>query len=178
MNRIKMWYKIVLKKDNIYKLKNKNIFSIQKLNKIVINLNLNEAINDSKQILLSIIALDIITNQNPILYHSKKSISAFKLKKYCIIGCKNTIRNNFMYNFLDSFIFIVLPKLISFSVFVINPTMLTNTISFGVLDLLIFSSLNQSSELFLKKLGGTFSFFTKFKNINYIINSYQIPFKL
>jgi large subunit ribosomal protein L5 len=67
---------------------------------------MNDAINDSKQILLSITALELITNQKPVMYNSKKSIAAFKLKKNMVIGCNILLRKQNMYDFLNLFIYL------------------------------------------------------------------------
>jgi large subunit ribosomal protein L5 len=177
MNRLNLWQKQILKKDYIYKLQKTNTQSLPELVKVIINICMNDAVNDSKQILLSIIALELITNQKPIIYRSKKSIAAFKLKKNIVIGCKIILRKSNMFDFLDSFIFLVLPKLINFKGFTnVCSYRPINNISIGLFDILNFPQVNTNSVLF-KKIGGTFMFFTKtsFPVINLILNSYQMP---
>lgn len=178
MNRVYLWHEHIFKKDCIYKLQSTNVLCIPILDKIMINICINEAINDSKQILPCITALELITNQKPIIYRSKKSIAAFKLRKNTVIGCKVLLRKKNMYDFLDSFVFLVLPKLINFKGFTNSHKQ--NNINIGVFDLLSFPQLNDAGARFQKKLGATFTFVAKsnFQSINLILNSYQIPQKI
>jgi large subunit ribosomal protein L5 len=178
MNQLFLWQKLFLKKDYIYKLQNTCAISIPKLNKIVVNTCMNDAINDSKQILVSITALELITNQKPNIYRSKKSIAEFKLKKYTIIGCNLILRGNKIYDFIGSFIFFVLPKLINFkNFFTSTNSKAYNNINMGIIDLIPFPPLNNNSICFQKKIGATFTFIAKsnFQNIDLLLNSYQVP---
>jgi large subunit ribosomal protein L5 len=177
MNKMHLWQEHILKKDYVYKLQVTNILSIPKLNKVILNICMNDAINDSKQILLSITALELITNQKPIIYRSKKSIAAFKLKKNTIIGSNLILRKRNMHDFLNLFIYFVLPKLVTFKSSHPKTVGVINSLSIGIFDLINFPQLNDNTIRFQKKLGATFTFIGKsdFKNINLMLNSYQIP---
>lgn len=87
-----------------------NVMEIPKLNKIVINVGVGEAIQDKK--VLDVIVQNIaqITGQQPVTTKAKKSISNFKLRDGMPIGCKVTLRGRIMYEFLDRFINLALPR--------------------------------------------------------------------
>lgn len=116
-----------MKKENLQKIyKNKvknylndkfeytNIYSVPKLEKIVINRGLSEVANNSKVVEITFNQMMAISGQKPVLCRSKKAISNFKLRKDQVIGCKVTLRSNKMYDFLTKFINIVLPKIKDF----------------------------------------------------------------
>ena len=92
----------------------KNLFEVPKLEKIVVNIGVGEAVSDSKIINNAIEDLSLITGQKPIITRAKKSIAGFKLRKGLSIGCKVTLRKKRMYEFLDRLIFIALPRVRDF----------------------------------------------------------------
>lgn len=179
MNRIHSWYEHISKKDYIYKLQNKNVFEIQKLDRIVVNVSINSAINDSKQILLCLTALELITNQKPVIYRARKSIAAFKVRKNTVIGTKLILRKQNMYDFLDTFIFLALPKLNGFKGFKSLKIGSSNYVNFGLPNLVIFPQLNDYSDHFQKQLGATFTCIggVNIQNMSLLLNSCQIPKK-
>ena len=75
----------------------KNLFEVPKLEKIVVNIGVGEAVSDSKVINNAIEDLSLITGQKPIITRAKKSIAGFKLRKGLSIGCKVTLRKKRMY---------------------------------------------------------------------------------
>ena len=92
----------------------KNIMQVPKLEKIVLNVGLGEAVQNIKVLDASQKELAIITGQKAVITKAKKSIAAFKLRKGTPIGCKVTLRGNRMYEFLDRFISIALPRIRDF----------------------------------------------------------------
>nr|YP_009476635.1 ribosomal protein L5 [Chroomonas placoidea]AVM81128.1 ribosomal protein L5 [Chroomonas placoidea] len=181
MNRLNLWHKHILKKDNIYKLQNSSIFQEPFLHKIIVNMNVKNAINDSKQILPAITALELVSYQKPKLYHSKKSIAAFKLRKNMVIGCKTTLQKQNLFALLDLLIVMVLPKMNNFEGFKEAKFKATNNINIGIQDLAVFPQINENSRHFVKKLGCNLTFFVKSKNNfikNLIMSEYQIPKKV
>lgn len=87
-----------------------NVMEIPKLNKIVINVGVGEAIQDKKVLDTVVQNVALITGQQPITTKAKKSISNFKLRDGMPIGCKVTLRGRIMYEFLDRFINLALPR--------------------------------------------------------------------
>ena len=97
-------------KNNGYK----NILEVPKLQKIVINMGLGEAVQDSKKVASAVADLTKITGQKPIITKASKSVAGFKLREGMPIGCKVTLRRDRMYEFLDRLITIALPRVRDF----------------------------------------------------------------
>ena len=96
------------------KFKYNNNLEIPKLEKIVINMGVGEAVKDSKQIEVAVKELAAITGQQPVVTKSKKANASFKLREGMPIGVKVTLRKNKMYEFVDRFINIALPRVRDF----------------------------------------------------------------
>ena len=92
----------------------KNSFQIPKLEKVVINMGVGEAVKDSKKIEVALKELTAISGQKPIITKSKKANASFKLREGMPIGVKVTLRKNKMYEFIDRFINIALPRVRDF----------------------------------------------------------------
>jgi large subunit ribosomal protein L5 len=92
----------------------KNVFEIPKITKIVINMSVGEAAQDSKKIQFALDDLTAISGQKPVVTKAKKSIAAFKLREGMNIGAKVTLRRERMYEFLDRLINIALPRVRDF----------------------------------------------------------------
>ena len=92
----------------------KNVFEVPKLEKIALNVGMGKALQNSK--LLDAVADDlaVISGQKPIVTIAKRSVSNFKLRIGNPIGCKVTLRSNRMYEFLDRFITIAIPRMRDF----------------------------------------------------------------
>ncbi len=96
------------------KFKYNNNFEIPKLEKVVINMGVGEAVKDSKKIDMALKELGAITGQKPVVTKSKKANASFKLREGMPIGVKVTLRKNKMYEFVDRFINIALPRVRDF----------------------------------------------------------------
>ena len=92
----------------------KNILEVPKLQKIVVNMGLGEAVQDSKKVASAVADLTKITGQTPIITKASKSVAGFKLREGMPIGCKVTLRRDRMYEFLDRLITIALPRVRDF----------------------------------------------------------------
>lgn len=114
MNRLKEKYI----KNVVPNLKSKHNYSssmaIPKLDKIVINMGVGDAVSNSKLIEAAVKDLEMISGQKPVITLAKKSIATFKLREGAPIGCKVTLRGENMYNFLDKLINIALPRVRDF----------------------------------------------------------------
>ena len=93
-------------------IKNKN--AVPRLEKIVVNMGVGEALGDIKILDKCMQELGLITGQKPIMRRARKAISNFKVKKGQPIGCKVTLRRAMMYEFLDRLINIALPRIRDF----------------------------------------------------------------
>jgi large subunit ribosomal protein L5 len=92
----------------------KNVHQIPKLDKVVINMSVGDAISNSKALDVAIQELTTISGQKPVITKAKKSIAAFKLREGMNIGGKVTLRGERMYVFLDKLFNIVLPRIRDF----------------------------------------------------------------
>jgi len=92
----------------------KNIMQVPKIEKIVLNVGLGEAIQNIKLLDAAQKELAMITGQKAVVTKAKKSIATFKLRQGMPIGCKVTLRGNVMYEFLDRLISIALPRIRDF----------------------------------------------------------------
>ncbi|EMF46943.1 LSU ribosomal protein L5p (L11e) [Planococcus halocryophilus Or1] len=84
------------------------------VNKIVINMGVGEAVQNTKSLDSAVEELQTITGQKPIITKAKKSIAGFRLREGMPIGCKVTLRGERMYDFLDKLIAISLPRVRDF----------------------------------------------------------------
>ncbi len=91
-----------------------NPMQVPRLEKVVINMGVGEAIQNSKVIDAAVNDLMIITGQRPVVTKAKKSIAAFKLRAGMNVGCKVTLRGDRMYEFVDRLMNIALPRVRDF----------------------------------------------------------------
>lgn len=92
----------------------KNVMQTPKLDRIVINMGLGEAIQNIKILDSAVEEISLITGQRPIITKARKSIAQFKLRKGMPIGCMVTLRRDRMYEFIDRLVNIALPRVRDF----------------------------------------------------------------
>ncbi len=92
----------------------KNIMQIPRLEKIVLNMGVGRAINEPKLLDEAVMCLTNISGQKPIITKAKNAISNFKIRANMPIGCKVTLRNNRMYEFMDRLVSIAIPRIRDF----------------------------------------------------------------
>jgi large subunit ribosomal protein L5 len=180
MIRFKEHYLNVVRKDLLTKFNYKNLHQIPKLEKIVINISVKEAVQNSKNVVPALIALELITGQKAVLTKAKKSIAGFKLRKNVELGAKITLRNDTMYTFFDRFVTIVLPRIGSFKGFSKKSFDKRGNCAFGIQDFFVFYEIENLFALFDKTLGMDIIFVTTAKTdleAKILLNSFKIPFK-
>ena len=91
-----------------------NEMQIPKIDKIVVNMGIGEAVSDSKKVNAAVKDLAAITGQKPVTTEARTSIAGFKLREGMVIGAKVTLRKDRMYEFLDRLITIALPRVKDF----------------------------------------------------------------
>ena len=107
-------YKKEITKTLKDKFKYKNDLEIPRLQKVIINMGVGEAVKDTKKIEAAVNELAAITGQKPVITKSKKANASFKLREGMPIGVKVTLRKNKMYEFVDRFVNIALPRVRDF----------------------------------------------------------------
>ena len=112
--RLKEQYFATVRDDLQKKFGYTNVHQIPKIEKIVVNMGVGEAAQDSKAIDGAVADLRAITGQQPIVTHARKSIATFKLRAGMPIGAKVTLRGDRMWEFLDRLISIAIPRIRDF----------------------------------------------------------------
>ncbi len=115
MARLKTLYDEQVTKALVEKFNYKNPMEIPKISKIVINIGVGEAKDNPKELEAAVGDLEKITGQKVVTTKAKKSIANFKLREGVAIGCKVTLRREKMYEFLDRFFNVALPRVRDFS---------------------------------------------------------------
>ncbi len=114
MARLKEAYKENITPAMMEKFKYKNVNEVPRLEKIVVNMGVGDAKEDAKAIDSAVKDLMTITGQRPVVTTAKKSVANFKLRAGMKIGCKVTLRGERMYEFVDRFLNIALPRVRDF----------------------------------------------------------------
>jgi len=112
--RLKTDYRERVRKALKEKYGYKNEMQIPKLDKIVLNMGIGEAVADSKKAAAAIKDLEAIAGQKPVATKARNSIAGFKLREGMVVGAKVTLRQDRMYEFLDRLITIALPRVKDF----------------------------------------------------------------
>ncbi|MEG1536748.1 MAG: 50S ribosomal protein L5 [Clostridiales bacterium] len=138
MNRLKERYFEEIRNMLQEKFNYQNVMQIPRLEKVVINMGLGEAIQNPKALDAAMGDLAAITGQKPIVTKAKKSIAAFKLRQGMSIGCKVTLRGERMYEFTDKLISAAIPRVRDFKGVSANAFDGRGNYSLGLKEQLIF----------------------------------------
>jgi len=114
MSQLKEFYKKEAVPKLIETFNFKNIMQVPRLEKVVLNMGLGEAIQNIKLLDAAAAELQIIAGQHPVITRAKKSIAAFKLREGMPIGCMVTLRRNHMYDFFYKLVNVALPRVRDF----------------------------------------------------------------
>jgi large subunit ribosomal protein L5 len=120
----------------------KNVMEVPRLTKIVINMGVGEAVADQKQIVSAVEEMTLIAGQKPTITKAKKAEASFKLRAGLQIGCRVTLRKQKMYEFLDRFVTIAMPRIRDFRG--VNPKSFDGrgNYNMGLKEQLIFPEIN------------------------------------
>ena len=114
MTRLQEHYDTVVRPALMKEFGYRNPMQVPKLEKIVVNMGVGEAVQDAKKAEAAAQDLAAISGQKPVVTRAKKSIATFKLRENMPIGCKVTMRGHRMYEFLDRLVNIALPRVRDF----------------------------------------------------------------
>nr|WP_165491192.1 50S ribosomal protein L5 [Lichenihabitans psoromatis] len=112
--RMKVLYNETVRAAMVEQFGYKNALSVPRLEKIVLNMGVGDAVNDTKKVTSAAADLALIAGQKPVITHARKAISTFKVRENMPLGAKVTLRNTRMYEFLDRLITIALPRVRDF----------------------------------------------------------------
>lgn len=151
MNRLQEKYNNLVKPELINQFNYSSTMQVPRLEKIVVNMGIGDAVSNSKVLDDAVAELQTITGQKPVITKAKKSIASFKLREGMPIGCKVTLRGERMYEFLDKLISISLPRVRDFHGINDNAFDGRGNYTLGVKEQLIFPEINFDN---IKKIRG------------------------
>ncbi|GAE31502.1 50S ribosomal protein L5 [Halalkalibacter hemicellulosilyticus] len=114
MSRLKEKYSTEIVPSLVEKFNYSSVMGVPKLEKIVVNMGVGDAVSNAKALDKAVDELTEITGQKPLITKAKKSIAGFKLREGMPIGAKVTLRGERMYQFLDKLITVALPRVRDF----------------------------------------------------------------
>jgi large subunit ribosomal protein L5 len=142
MVRLKEKYKKEVMPQLMKEFSYKCVMQAPKINCIVLNVGMGEAIQDIKPLESAVKELATITGQAPVITRAKKSIAGFKLREGMPVGCKVTLRGDRMYEFLDKFICLALPRIRDFQGVSAKSFDGRGNYAFGIKEQIIFPEIN------------------------------------
>ncbi len=142
MNRLQEKYENSVKPELTKKFAYTSSMQIPKVEKIVVNMGVGDAVANSKVLDDAVEELTQITGQKPVITKAKKSIANFKLREGMPIGCKVTLRGERMYQFLDKLVSVALPRVRDFHGISGNSFDGRGNYTLGVKEQLIFPEIN------------------------------------
>ena len=110
MNRLKERFNNEIVESMIEKFGYESSMEVPKINKIVLNMGVGDAVANSRNLENAVNELTLIAGQKPVVTHAKNSIAGFRLREGMPIGCKVTLRGDRMYDFLDKLVTVSLPR--------------------------------------------------------------------
>ena len=140
--RLKDKYKNTIMKNLMSKLSLKNIYSVPKIQKVVVNMGLGADALEKKKLETCVKDMASITGQHPVITKFKKSISNFKSRKGANAGLKVTLRNDRMYEFVDRLVNIALPRIKDFKGLKDSSCDKFGNFSFGIKEHIVFPEIN------------------------------------
>jgi len=143
------------------KLGRKNLLSLPRLKKIVVNMGVGKALQEKNRMEVAAEQLAQITGQKALITKAKKAVSGFRLRENNPIGCKVTLRGRRMYEFLDRLISIALPRIRDFRG--VNPKSFDGhgNYSLGLAEQLVFPEIDPDKVTFTQGMDVTFVTSTK-----------------
>ena len=177
MSRLLEEYKNQIQQELKSKLGLKNIFEVPKIKKIILNIGVGEGKDDSKLIDKALEDLTLISGQKAVKTISKKAISGFKIRAGMALGVKVTLRNKIMYEFLDRFVNIAIPRIRDFRGLNSKSFDGNGNFSMGIKEHVIFPEINFDK---VEKIRGMdITICTSAKNNNEaleLLKSFNMPF--
>ena len=142
MNRLMERYQNEVVKSLMEKFNYSSKMQAPKIEKIVLNIGVGDAVSNSKLLDEAVNELTLISGQKPVITRAKKSIAGFKLREGTPIGCKVTLRGERMYEFLDKLVNISLPRVRDFRGVSNNSFDGRGNYTLGIKEQLIFPEIN------------------------------------
>ena len=142
MSRLQDLYKKEIVPALMKKLNYKSIMEVPKITKITLNMGVGEAARDKKVLQYAVNDMTLIAGQKPLITKTKKSIAGFKIREGWPIGCKVTLRNKKMYEFLDKLVNINIPRIRDFRGFSAKAFDGNGNYSLGIKEQIVFPEID------------------------------------
>ena len=142
MARLKEHYESVVKSHLIKTFNYKNPMMAPKLEKIVLNMGVGEAVRDRKTLDVALSELTAISGQKAVVTKAKNSIAGFKLREQMSIGCKVTLRKSRMYEFLDRLVNVAMPRIRDFRGLSLKSFDNAGNYAMGIREHIVFPEIN------------------------------------
>lgn len=156
----------------------KSVMQAPKLDKIVINIGVGDATNNSKLLDAAIADLTAISGQKPVATKAKNAIAGFKLREGQAIGCKVTLRGENMYNFLDKLVSITLPRVRDFRGISAKAFDGRGNYTLGLTEQLIFSEIEYDNVVKVRGMDIVFVTTAKTNDEAFeLLKGFGMPFK-
>ena len=176
--RLRTLYNDTLVGELQTKFDRKNVLSLPRLQKIVINMGVGTAVNDKKELIDANEAMTLIAGQKPVLTKARKSIANFRLREGQNIGCKVTLRGDRMYEFMDRLLTFALPRVRDFRGISEKAFDGRGNYSLGLNEYLVFPELNP--DKFTRRQGMNIVFVTSTDSDDEgreLLRMFGMPFK-
>ena len=178
MSRLQEQYKTEIAKNLFSKLNCNNVHEVPKISKIVLNIGLGEAKDDTKIVDKAQEELSLIAGQKAVKTKAKKAIAGFKIRAGMPLGVKVTLRNKIMYEFLDRLVNIAIPRIRDFRGLNSNSFDGNGNFSMGIKEHVIFPEINFDKVDKMRGLDITISTSAKNnKEAIELLKSFNMPFK-
>ena len=178
MNRLKEKYNKEIVPSLRQKYNYKSVMEVPALEKIVVNMGVGDASQNSKLLDAAMADLEAITGQKAVKTHAKKAIAGFKIRQGQAIGCKVTLRGEAMYNFLDKLISIALPRVRDFRGISNRAFDGRGNYTLGLTEQLIFSEIEYDNVVKVRGMDIVFVTTAKTnKEAHDLLNGFGMPFK-
>jgi large subunit ribosomal protein L5 len=156
----------------------KNVMEVPRIEKIVINIGVGEAISDAKKLDAALADLTAIAGQKPVIRRARKSISNFKLREGMPVGVSVTLRGDRMYEFLDRFVNVAIPRIRDFRGLPPNAFDGRGNYTLGVTEQIIFPEIDYDKIDKIRGMNITIVTTAKTdKEASELLQAFGMPFK-
>ena len=140
--RLRTHYEDVVRAGLLKDFEYKNVMEVPKIDKVVLNMGIGEAVNDTKKVKAAADDLALIAGQRPVITHARQSIAGFKVREDMPLGAKVTLRKARMYEFLDRLVNVAMPRIRDFRG--LNPKSFDGNGNFamGIKEHIVFPEIN------------------------------------
>ncbi|WMY96756.1 MAG: 50S ribosomal protein L5 [Arsenophonus sp.] len=178
MQKLHDYYKKSIVKKMMYQFNYKSIMQVPRIEKIVLNMGIGEAVNDKKLLDNAASDLALITGQKPFITKARKSVAIFKIRQGYSIGCKVTLRGKRMWDFFERLIFIAMPRIRDFRGLPIKSFDGRGNYNMGVREQIIFPEIDYDKVDKIRGLDISINTTAKSDNESFVLlKAFNFPFR-